>query len=255
MTKARIAALVAFDVAALLFVAFLVALTVWQLHRREWKLDLIARVEARIHAVPVPAPPTDKWATVSPATDEYRRVTASGRWLEDSSTLVHAATDFGQGYWLMTPLRLADGTAILVNRGFIPADKRAQSNWQAHGEDAGTVTGLLRISEPRGGFLRDNDPATDRWFSRDVAAIAASRGLPMTAPYFIDAERTANDRTLPIAGLTVVSFSNNHLLYALIWGILAVMATAGAVFVNVDWLRENAARSDHAASTRHGLSD
>jgi surfeit locus 1 family protein len=246
LTKARIAALVAFDVAALLFVAFLVALSVWQLHRREWKLDLIARVEARIHAMPAPAPGVDKWAGVSAATDEYRRVTASGRWLADRSALVHAATEFGQGYWLMTPLRLADGTAILVNRGFVPADKRAESSLQAHGEDAITVTGPLRISEPRGGFLRDNDPATNRWFSRDVAAIAASRGLQMTAPYFIDAERTANDSTLPIAGLTVVSFSNNHLLYAFIWGILAAMTTAGAVFVNVDWLRENRGRSDRA---------
>jgi surfeit locus 1 family protein len=249
LTKAKIAALVAFDVAALLFVAFLVSLTIWQLHRRDWKLDLIARVEARIHATPVPAPAADKWARVSAATDEYRRVTASGRWLEDRSALVHAATDFGQGYWLMTPLRQADGTAILVNRGFVPTDKRAESSWQARGEDAITVTGLLRISEPRGGFLRDNDPATNRWYSRDVAAIAASRGLQMTAPYFIDAERTASDRALPIAGLTVVSFSNNHLLYAVIWGILAVMAAAGAVFVNVDWLRRTGGRPDRTAST------
>jgi surfeit locus 1 family protein len=246
LTRARIAALLAFDVAALLFVAFLVALAVWQLHRREWKLDLIARVEARIHATPAPAPGADKWADVSAATDEYRRVTASGRWLEDRSALVHAATDFGQGYWLMTPLRLADGTAILFNRGFVPADKRAETNWRAHGEDPVTVTGLLRMSEPRGGFLRDNDPAANRWYSRDVAAIAASRGLSTTAPYFIDAERTANDHAPPIAGLTVVSFSNNHLLYAFIWGILAAMAAAGAVFVNVDWLRENRGRSDRA---------
>jgi surfeit locus 1 family protein len=51
-----------------------------------------------------------------------------------------------------------------------------------------TIGGLLRISEPHGGFLRSNDPAADRWFSRDVQAIATARGLANVAPYFIDAE-------------------------------------------------------------------
>ncbi len=38
------------------------------------------------------------------------------------------------------------------------------------------MTGLLRLSEPKGAFLRSNDPKDDRWYSRDVAAIAAARG-------------------------------------------------------------------------------
>ena len=99
------------------------------------------------------------------------------------------------------------------------------------------MTGLLRMSEPGGAFLRVNDPASDRWFSRDVAAIAASRGLDKVAPYFIDAERAPGESGLPVAGLTVIAFSNNHLVYALTWGALALMAAAGAIFVNLDLLR------------------
>ena len=101
------------------------------------------------------------------------------------------------------------------------------------------MTGLLRMSEPGGAFLRSNDPAADRWFSRDVAAISASRGLAMVAPYFIDAEREPGGSRLPIGGLTVIAFSNNHLLYALTWGTLALMAAAGAIFVNLDLLRSD----------------
>ena len=56
LTGRRLAALVAFDLAAVLIVAGLAALAAWQLHRRAWKLDLIARVEARVHAAPAPAP-------------------------------------------------------------------------------------------------------------------------------------------------------------------------------------------------------
>ena len=93
------------------------------------------------------------------------------------------------------------------------------------------------MSEPGGGFLRANDPESDRWYSRDVSAIAASRGLNNVAPYFIDAERVPGQDGLPVAGLTVISFSNNHLVYALTWGVLALMAAAGAILVNMDQLR------------------
>jgi len=93
------------------------------------------------------------------------------------------------------------------------------------------------MSEPGGAYLRANDPASDRWFSRDVTAIAAAHGLDKVAPYFIDTERTPGESGLPVAGLTVIAFSNNHLVYALTWGTLALMAAAGAVFVNLDRLR------------------
>jgi surfeit locus 1 family protein len=221
-------------------VAGLVALAAWQLGRRDWKLDLIARVEARVHAAPSPAPGPERWSDLSAAADEYRRVTATGEWRDDRSALVQAVTDLGGGYWVLTPLVREDGTRVLVNRGFVPSDKRDPASWRAPASlGPVTVTGLLRLSEPGGAFLRANDPASDRWFSRDVAAIATSRGLVKVAPFFIDAERTPGESGLPVAGLTVVAFSNNHLLYALTWGTLALMAAAGAIFVSLDLLRSD----------------
>jgi surfeit locus 1 family protein len=236
LTGKGIAALVAFDIAAVLLVGCLVALAVWQVHRRAYKLDLIARVEARVHAVPTPAPGPGQWADMSAAADEYRHVTATGSWLEDRSALVTAVTELGGGYWVMTPLVRDDGTTLLVNRGFIPATERDPISWRPQDPGPVSVTGLLRISEPGGAFLRANDPTSNRWFSRDVAAIAASRGLGKVAPYFIDAERTPGESGLPVAGLTVTTFPNNHLVYALTWGTLALMAACGAILVNLDWL-------------------
>jgi surfeit locus 1 family protein len=91
------------------------------------------------------------------------------------------------------------------------------------------VTGLLRISEPHGGFLRRNDPKSSRWYSRDVAAIAAVHGLSptLTAPYFIDADATPNPGGLPVGGLTVIAFPNSHLVYALTWYGLALLVAVG----------------------------
>ena len=129
---------------------------------------------------------------------------------------------------------------------------------------AARVTGLLRMTEPHGGFLRHNDPAANRWYSRDVQAIAAARGLTRVAPYFIDAEAalgdgdaprtpsetagaspsasadqrgattsppangprppTANEPAVPpVPGLTVITFHNSHLVYAITWYTLALM--------------------------------
>jgi surfeit locus 1 family protein len=237
VTRKGVVALIAFNLAATLAVAGLVALAVWQVHRRAYKLDLIARVEARVHAAPAPAPGPEGWAGMTAAADDYRRVTVTGEWLEDRATFVQAVTELGGGYWVMTPLAWDGGMTVLINRGFVPGSERDPASWRPQSPGPVTVTGLLRMSEPDGAFLRTNDPSSDRWFSRDVAAIAASRSLDKVAPYFIDAERMPSEGGLPVAGLTVTRFSNNHLVYALTWGVLALMAAAGAIFVNLDRLR------------------
>ena len=211
-----------FGAAILVAIAVFLALGVWQVERRAWKLDLIARVDARLAAAPVPAPGPADWPGLTRDADEYKRVEASGRFLDDREVATLAVTARGSGYWVVTPLVTPDFT-VLVNRGFVPQDRRDPAT-RREGQPEGpvTVSGLLRLSEPGGGFLRRNDPADGRWYSRDVAAIAADRGLEgPVAPYFIDADATANPGGLPEGGLTVVRFRNAHLSYALTWFALA----------------------------------
>jgi surfeit locus 1 family protein len=198
-------------------IAGLIGLGVWQLQRRAWKLDLIKRTEAMLRSPPVPAPPPAAWGTIT-SNDAYRPVIATGRYRPDADTYTQAATALGGGFWVLTPLDTGRFT-LLVNRGFVPPDQRGKVP-----PPPGTVTvrGLLRTSEPGGGFLRSNVPAEDRWHSRDVAAIAARRGLTDVAPYFIDAVADPQVEW-PRGGLTIVSFRNNHLVYALTWFGLALL--------------------------------
>ena len=210
---------------AFLGVAGFIALGIWQLERRVWKLALIEHVEQRVHAAPVAAPGPTEWRSLTAENAEYQRVTVTGRFLDDRDTRVQAVTALGGGFWVMTPFRTNQGFVVLVNRGFVPLEQRHLA------ENSGevTLTGLLRMSEPKGGFLRANDPAADRWYSRDVAAISQARGLTATAPYFIDAD--ASDATVastPVAGLTVITFHNSHLLYAITWFTLALLVAAFA---------------------------
>lgn len=216
-----------------------VALGVWQLERRAWKHALVQRIAERIHAEPVPAPRRGEWPQVALPTHEYRRVVAHGRFEHHRQTRVQAVTAFGPGLWVLTPLQRDDGSVLLVNRGFVGTERRDDSTRVAVDANAGPagiveVIGLLRLSEPGGGFLRRNDAAADRWFSRDVEAIATARGLRAVAPYFVDAEAGPDTvQGAPVGGLTVVSFSDNHLGYALTWFVLAAMTgAAGAMLVH-----------------------
>jgi surfeit locus 1 family protein len=221
--------------AGVVFAGFF-ALGTWQVQRRAWKLDLIARVEQRVHAPVADAPGPDRWAEVNAANDEYRHVRASGVFENDKSTLVQAVSDLGSGYWLVTPLRLADGSELLVNRGFVSQDWRRQPAPGAAIAEPVSVSGLLRVTEPGGAFLQKNDPAENRWYSRDVQAIAAARGLSRPAPYFVDADaRTPGGdpagRAGPAGGLTVIAFQNNHLVYALTWYGLALMMVLAGYYI------------------------
>jgi surfeit locus 1 family protein len=205
--------------------------------RLQWKLDLIERVESRVHAAPVAPPPPQRWGQVSSQSDEYRHVRLAGTYLYDYTTPVQAVSELGSGYWLLTPLCTSDGHIVLVNRGFVPLEQgsRYRARLAPHGPCPGTgtrveLTGLLRITEPGGGFLRNNDPVRNRWYSRDVKAIANARGLYNVAPYFVDAAKDqdpADAPDQPAGGLTVITFHNSHLVYAITWYALALMV-AGA---------------------------
>lgn len=209
---------------SLLLALMFAGLGVWQVQRLQWKMQLIADVEARAHAAPIFTPaPDDR----NGAAQAYQAVQAQGVFAHDRETLAQAVTALGPGYWVLTPLEVDRGFTVLVNRGFVPGDRAAGRNW-SRPEGAQTVRGLLRMTEPNGGFLRANDPAGDRWRSRDVASIARARGLVgPVAPYFID---MADDGLggWPRGGLTVLKFSNNHLIYALTWFALTGLCIFGA---------------------------
>lgn len=220
-----------FTVACLLLAIGFASLGGWQLERRVWKLDLIAKVNARVHAAPLAIPARDAWPRINARDDEYRRVRVRGVMLTDHETLVQAVTEQGPGWWVMTPLR-SDQGVVLVNRGFVPQERRESATRRAGLPDGPvTVTGLIRMTEPHGGFLRSNDPVAGRWYSRDVAAIAQARGLQGAAPFFIDADATANPGGYPIGGLTVLQFRNTHLAYALTWFGLAGLCLYGVALL------------------------
>jgi surfeit locus 1 family protein len=231
-----------FGLIGVILVGGFTALGVWQIQRREWKIDLMARVAARLKAPPSAIAPAAQWPQLQVQDYEYLQVQTQGHWVPEKTVLTQATTVFGQGFWVLTPLQQQDGTVVLVNRGFIPQNQRSQWLTLRPSETPAplvTVQGLLRQSESNGGFLRHNDPAAQKWYSRDIAAITSAQHLGPTAPFFLDAglpdaRIAVNSEVPPVdngiwprPGLTTVRFSNNHLVYALTWFALAAMVIVG----------------------------
>jgi len=214
-------------VASLLACALFIALGVWQLHRLAWKEGLIAAADARAHSAPVPLPSPEAWAALDPAQYEYRRVEATGVYDLSDQELVFTNIEEahgrynGVGYYVMTPLRLAGGETVIVNRGFVPEAMKAAAAKGPQGETK--IVGLMRATERRNLFTPADDPARGVFYTRDVEALAAALKLGPHAPFTLDAE--AGPDPLPQGGETRLTFVNNHLGYAFTWfGMAAALA-------------------------------
>lgn len=211
--------------AAVVFAGF-IALGTWQVQRYHLKLRLSHAIETRVHAAPVPAPGPAQWPHAASGDLRYLHVTLSGRYLAGQQTLVRGASREGYGFWVMAPLETKRGFIVLVNRGYIPDGLPQTSATIDLNPPTGdvTLTGLLRASEPGGGFMRRNQPQKNLWYSRDVTAIAAAQHLPAdkVAPYFVDADADTSGPRWPMSGLTKIQIYNHSLGYAITWYLLAL---------------------------------
>ncbi len=222
-------------IATLLGCAFLVSLGVWQLQRLAWKEGLIAQIDARAKAPPSALPAPSEWAGLRPDDYEYRHVEADGTFEHDKEALVFRPSGGAArqpGYVVLTPMKLASGAYVIVNRGFVPLDRKdPKSRRDGQIEGPAHLTGLMRQPESRNFFTPADRPEAGQYFTRDPALIAAHFGLSPAAPFSIDADAAPIPGGLPESGATELTFPNNHLSYALTWfGLALALIAVFAVF-------------------------
>ncbi len=219
--------------------AILIGLGIWQLDRKIWKENLVATVTTRIARPPQDLPPRANWPRLMPAGNEYSRVAFPAEFLEGQEAFVYTAGSSlrpdveGQGFWVFSPARLAGGSIVMVNRGFVPTDRKDVAT-RAAGAPRGSVdiVGYMRWPEARGLFTPADDVKSNVWYVRDPKAMAEAHKWSVAAPFYIDQEAPLPPGGLPKPGRIEVKLPNNHLQYALTWFGLA-LALAG---VYVVWL-------------------
>nr|WP_204330188.1 SURF1 family protein [Rhizobium phaseoli] len=223
----------------LIALAILISLGTWQVERLHWKEGLLADIAARQLAAPVPLADIEAMAAIG-GDIEYRRVTATGRYLNDKERHFFATWRGQTGFYVYTPLELADGRTLLVNRGFVPYEnKEPEMRMQGQLTDQQTVTGLAREKLPGkpSWVVPDNDVAKNIFYWKDLDVMAESVGLDKARviPFFVDADSTPNPAGLPIGGVTQVALPNDHLQYAFTWyGLAAVLIAV----VAISWFRK-----------------
>ncbi len=219
-----------FIVMSLLAFAALLALGTWQVKRLQWKEALIASIDARTAA------PASTIAEIEQRLSEtgdvdYWPVRVSGVF-EHAHEQHFFATHKGlTGYYVYTPLRLADGRALFVNRGIVPFDQKEPVE-RLGGQLAGmvTVTGLARnrLDRKPSWVVPDNDLGKNIYYWKDLTAMARRSGFDVqteVVPLFVDADNTPNPGGLPVGGVTIINLPNNHLQYAITWyGLAAALA-------------------------------
>lgn len=231
---------------SLLAFAVLIGLGNWQLQRLALKEELIARIAARAALEPAPLPEAGEWRNPAWRDAEYRTYMTKGRFRHEHEVQVYTllsepkGTYSGAGYWVLTPLELADKSLVIVNRGFVPLDrKQPATRPEGQTADEVPVTGLLRQPEAANWFTPANEPARGAWYRRDPVEIARAFNLSPVAPFILDAVDVPRAGALPQPSETKLTFTNNHLGYALTWFGLA--ATLVGVFSAFAWQRFRAA--------------
>lgn len=222
-----------------IFVVLMLALAVtctwlgtWQLHRLADKEALIAAVDARLGADPIPVPPMDEWPTLNLDVLNFQPVSLTGAFRYNQTVTVFTSLAeargkaSGPGYWVVTPFVLAAGGTVFVNRGFVPQDYQEAAVTDGQG-DGGQVaiSGLLRPAEVAGLMTPESNTSDRIEWVRDPVRLAGmvDPALAPFAPFYVDMFAGAPGE-LPQGGETVIEFPNNHLGYAYTWFGFAIVA-------------------------------
>ena len=229
---------VGLTIAVAISLAILIGLGVWQLQRLAWKENLLARVEA-LQAAPAQSAAAALERMGAGADLDFARISIECPGLASAPYLqLYSVRDGQPGARLISACQTNDGRyrTILVDRGFVDETVSARPKVNVSDRTPIAVTGVLRVPE-KGNFVSPpNDVAGNRWYVRDVPAMAKALNADTPAPLVLMAETSSNPewKALDPAPLPA-QITNRHLEYALTWFGLA--AALVGVYVAMLWRR------------------
>ena len=217
--------------------ALCVRLGIWQLDRLEQRRAFNAHIETAWAADPLKL--NGKTAQDLKSM-EYRAVSVSGTYdFENQIVLRNRYYKSEYGYHLLTPLILDDGSAVLVERGWIPADgNNSPADWHQYDQPGrATVSGQIRLgqSEPEMGGVPD-PPLSPEQTRLDFWNIVNLERIQKQVPYplldvFVQPEPDPQDNEPPIPFQPEIELTEgSHFGYALQWFTFATILVLGYPF-------------------------
>ena len=217
--------------------AFCVRLGIWQLDRLEQRRAFNAHVENMWATEPLML---DGRSSEDLTTMEYRAVTVSGRFdFENQVALRNRYFQNVYGYHLLTPLLLDDGSAVLVDRGWIPADGNdSPAAWRVYDQPGSvTIQGQIRLGQAKpdlGGIpdptLTPGQTRLDFWNIVNLERIQAQVPYPLL-DVFIQPDVDPDDLEPPVPYQPEIELTEGpHLGYAGQWFTFATILVLGYPF-------------------------
>ncbi|NUQ83894.1 MAG: SURF1 family protein [Anaerolineales bacterium] len=215
--------------------ALCVRLGIWQLDRLDQRRAFNTQVET-MRAMPPLDLNSDGFDAI--AAMEWRAAMVTGEYDFENQIAIRNQYHGDQyGYHLLTPLRFAE-TAVLVDRGWIPADGNSTpADWRKYDEPGVvTVTGQIRLGQgkPAFGGVADALPADGSplwvWNNADIERIARQMPYPALTIY-VQPDAAAGDVVPPIPYQPEIELTEGpHFGYALQWFTFATILFAGYPF-------------------------
>ncbi len=235
----------------------------WQLRRLAQREAYNALLEARLNTQPQPFGELIKqYSLTAPeragASAAYRRAQVTGRFDTANELLLRSRALDGQpGYHVLTPLRLASGRALLVDRGWVPFELDTPPISEAAPPTGPVrITGILQPAQPEpagGGFLGSlglvqKDPAKGKLeaaFFVDPARLSVGRPYTLE-PIFLElaTQTPAQPGQLPVPPPPPEISQGPHLSYAFQWFSFALIGVVGYVILLRGVLRDKPTAED-----------
>lgn len=204
--------------------AALLALGFWQVARLHEKTEINQYRTQRAVLPPIDLPDDAvALSRLDAAQLDFRRVRVAGSFANDHELYVYEPSQKGDaGYHVVTPLLRDQAPPLLVDRGWVPPERKGPAS-RAAGEIDGTVaiTGFVRRGQSQGWLTPDNEPPHQLWFWFDLPAMSKAAGIDPPASFYLEADATPNPGGLPVGGQTPIELPSPHLNYAITWFSLA----------------------------------
>ena len=228
-------ALFAVTVATLAYGCYL--LGQWQFHRLQDRESTTAQTRQNLQAAPVPVADLLAPGRAPSQRDEWRRVTATGRYLPQESVVIRYQTrDGASGVDVVTPLRTRQGPALLVDRGWLPTDNVGADSVDAPAPPAGEVTVV--------GWVRSDATGSEATVVDGSARAVSSRSIATTmeGPVyggFVDAQKETPAPETALAHAELPDLGNGpHFFYGLQWWFFGLLAVFGFCYLAYDERRK-----------------
>ena len=191
------------------------SLSVWQIKRLYWKKDLIKNIENAYNSEPI------NINTLSGDLNnfKFKKIYLEGYFLNEKNMFLGPRTNMNQvGYNLITPFLIKDNRYILINRGWIKEKIKIKNQKKKY-----LIKGILKKGNVKNIFTPNNSIKENLWFYINIDQMSEFADLIFIEDVFLDLIESRPDEKYTVINSSIPKFSNNHLQYAITWGMLSLL--------------------------------